>query len=100
MNNQSHQVSDASIKRYWKIREPKTIEGIEANERLRPIEIFNKWADQENFCKYTRWEALRKIASMDHKILSHVLYELRDKTEKLNQVSSAFELINSLTKES
>ncbi|QDP59132.1 MAG: hypothetical protein GOVbin4318_16 [Prokaryotic dsDNA virus sp.] len=96
MNKTSYQVSDASIKRYWKLRKPKTIEEIEVNEKLQPVEIFNRWADSENFCNITRWEALQAIAKEDYLILQHVIYELREKTKKLNKISEAFEIINEI----
>jgi len=96
MNKTSYQVSDASIKRYWELRKPKTIEEIEDNEKLRPIDIFNKWAKQENFYKYTYWTALQKIAQEDYQILDHVIYMLEDKTQKLNKIAEAFDLINDL----
>ena len=94
MNKTSYQVSDASIKRYWELRKPKTEN--EYTSDLRPIDIFNKWAKQENFCKYTYWTALQKIAQEDYWILDHVMYMLKDKTQKLNKIAEAFEIINDL----
>tara|TARA_R100000479_G_C6245218_1_gene150326 strand:+ start:77 stop:373 length:297 start_codon:yes stop_codon:yes gene_type:complete len=96
MNKTSYQVSDASIKRYWKLRKPKTIEGIEANEKLRPIEIFHRWCNLESFYSYTKWEALEKIAQEDYHVLKSVIFQLREKTEKLNKIAEAFEIINEL----
>ena len=96
MNKTSYQVSDASIKRYWQLRKPKTIEDIEANEELLPIDIFNSWANRENFCNITRWEALQAIANEDYSILQYVIYELREKTKKLNKIADAFEIINDI----
>lgn len=96
MNKTSYQVSDASIKRYWQLRKPKTLEEIEDNEKLRPIDIFDKWTKQENFCKYTYWSALQKIAEDDYCIMDHVIYMLKEKTEKLNKIAEAFEIINDL----
>ena len=96
MNKTSYQVSDASIKRYWELRKPKTIEGIEANEKLRPIEIFHKWSNLESFSSYTRWEALEKIAKEDYHVLKSVIFQLKEKTEKLNKIAEAFDLINDL----
>tara|TARA_B100001939_G_scaffold311505_1_gene294092 strand:- start:455 stop:754 length:300 start_codon:yes stop_codon:yes gene_type:complete len=94
MNKTSYQVSDASIKRYWELRKPKTEN--EYTSDLRPIDIFNKWAKQENFCKFTYWDALQKIAQEDYWILDHVMYMLKDKTQKLNKIAEAFEIINDL----
>ena len=96
MKQTSYQVSDASIKRYWQLRKPKTIEDIEANEELQPIDIFNNWANRENFCNITRWEALQAIAREDYLILQHVIYELREKTKKLKKIADAFEIINDI----
>ena len=96
MNKTSYQVSEASIKRYWQLRKPKSIEDIEANEELQPIDIFNNWANKENFCNITRWEALQAIAHEDYSILQYVIRELREKTKKLNKIVEAFEIINEI----
>lgn len=96
MNKTSYQVSEASIKRYWAMRKPKTEVEIDTIVDLRPIDIFNKWAKKENFCRLTYWTALQAIAQEDYWILDHAIYMLRDKTEKLNKIADAFEIINEI----
>jgi len=96
MNKTSYQVSDASIKRYWQLRKPKTIEEIEANEKLTPRQIFEKWVRIENFSSYARWDALKAVALQDYELMCSVMCELREKTEKLNKIAEAFEIINDL----
>lgn len=96
MNKTSYQVSDAAIKRYWQMRKPKKEAEIDAIVDLRPIDIFNKWTKTENFCKYTYWTALQAIAQEDYWILDHAIYMLREKTEKLNKIADAFEIINEI----
>lgn len=92
MNKTSYQVSEASIKRYHLLQ----VQIFESDEQIRPIEIFNRWAESENFCKITRWEALQAIAKKDYSILQEVIYELREKTKKLNKIAEAFEIINEI----
>ena len=92
MNKTSYQVSDASIKRYHLLQ----IQIFKVDKQIRPIEIFNRWAKSENFCNITRWEALQAIAKEDYSILQEVIYELEEKTKKLNKISEAFEIINEI----
>ena len=92
MKKTSYQVSDASIKRYRLLQ----VQIFESDENMPPIEIFNRWVESENFCNITRWEALQAIAKEDYSMLQHVIYELRDKTKKLNKIAEAFEIINEI----
>lgn len=96
MNKTSYQVSDASIKRYWQLRKPKTLEDIEANEKLTTRQIFDKWVKIENFSSFARWDALKAVALQDYTLMCSVMLELREKTEKLNKIADAFEVINDL----
>jgi len=96
MNKTSYQVSDSSIKRYWQLRKPKTIEEIEANERSTARQIFDKWVKIENFSSFTKWEAFKVVALQDYELMCSVIFELRDKTEKLNKLAEAFEIINEI----
>lgn len=88
MDKTSYQVSDASIKRYWQLKI--------ANDNLRAIDIYEDWVKSESFCKYTKWEALGKIAKEDQGILEAIVLRLREKTEKLNKINEAFEIINEI----
>ena len=90
MNKTSYQVSDASIKRYWKMWESNRV----SDDELNSMKLFNKWSKQENFCSYTKWDALRIIAKDDYELLSQVIYDLREKTEKLSKIADAFEIIS------
>lgn len=92
MKKTSYQVSEASIKRYRLLQ----VQTLESDENILPIEIFNRWVKSENFCNITRWEALQAIAKEDHSMLQHVIYELCEKTKKLNKISEAFEIINEI----
>ena len=92
MKKTSYQVSEASIKRYRLLQ----VQIFESDENVPPIKIFNRWAESENFCNITRWEALKAIAKEDYSMLDHVIYELRDKTKKLNKIAEAFEIINEI----
>ena len=58
------------------------------------MDVFNEWSKEENFSSYTKWEALRIIAKNDHALLGQVIYDLRQKTEKLSKIADAFEIIS------
>ena len=92
MKKTSYQVSEASIKRYRLLQ----VQIFESNENIQPIKIFDRWVESENFCNITRWEALQAIAKEDYSMLQNVIYELRDKTKKLNKIGEAFSIINEI----
>lgn len=82
------------------MRKPKladaTLEEIEANEKLTARQIFDKWVKVENFSSFTRWDALKAVALQDYELMCSVMFELREKTEKLNKIADAFEIINDI----
>lgn len=97
MNKTSYQVSDASIKRYWAMRKPKTIEEIDEMLRKNPIDIFNSWTESENLSNGAYYLAMRRLCKDDRGLLGDVIDLLREKTEKLNKIADAFELLKSIT---
>lgn len=96
MSKTSYQVSEASIKRYWKMWESNR----KQDDRKHPRDLFNEWSDKEGFSVSAHYDALVMISQDDSNLLRSIIFDYRENKEKLNQISSAFELINSLTKES
>jgi Txe/YoeB family toxin of Txe-Axe toxin-antitoxin module len=96
MNKTSYQVSDASIKRYWQLRKPKTIEEIEEMLKQEPIDIFKSWAKSENLSYEAYYTGMRRLCKADRGLLRDVIDLLKDKTEKLNKIADAFEIINDI----
>ena len=96
MNKTSYQVTDASIKRYWQLRKPKTIEEIEVMLSKEPIDIFRSWAESENLSNGAYYLAMRRICKEDRGLLGDVIDLLEEKTKKLNKIAEAFEIINDI----
>tara|TARA_R100001163_G_scaffold30951_1_gene24294 strand:+ start:481 stop:765 length:285 start_codon:yes stop_codon:yes gene_type:complete len=92
MNKTSYQVSDASIKRYWKLWESNR----KKDDRKLPIELFNEWSDEENFSVYAHYDAMSVIAKDDVPFLKSIIFDYRETRRKLNKISEAFEIINEL----
>ena len=93
MNKTSYTVSDASVKRYWQLR---------TNEDYRgdTWHCFEEWAKRENFSKSgAYWDAMKIICREDKAFLSEAIFSFQMAQQKLDQISSAFDVINRLTKE-
>lgn len=92
MNKTSYQVSDASIKRYWKMWESNRNQPSEAF----PIDLFNEWSDKEGFSASAHYSALVAICQEDVPLLRDVMDDYRETKRKLNKIADAFEIINDL----
>jgi hypothetical protein len=92
MKKTSYNVSDASIKRYWKMWETNR----KQDDRLYPKELFDKWCDEENFSGYAHYDAMRMIVKEDFALLRDIITDYRETKRKLNTIADAFEIINDL----
>ena len=92
MNKTSYQVSDASIKRYWKMWENNR----KQDDRKYPMELFDEWSDKENLYVGARYDALRLILPEDFELLRSVMSDYRETKRKLNKIAEAFEIITDL----
>jgi len=92
MNKTSYQVSEASIKRYWKMWENNR----KQDDRTHPIDLFNEWSEEENFSVYAHYDAMSVIAKDDFVLLKDIICDYRQTRRKLNKITEAFEIINEL----
>jgi len=92
MNKKSYQVSDASIKRYWKMWESNRHRA----DHKYPLELFDEWSDKENFSTYAYWDALKVIIKDDLVLQGAIINDYRETKRKLNKIADAFEIINDL----
>lgn len=92
MNKTSYQVSEASIKRYWKMWENNR----KQDDRKHPRDLFNEWSDKEGFSVSAHYSALVVICQEDTPLLRGVMYDYRETKGKLNKIAEAFEIINDI----
>ena len=92
MNKTSYNVSDASIKRYWKLWENNR----KQDDRLYPRELFDKWSDDENLSGQAHYDAMRIIVKEDYALLRDIITDYRETKRKLNKIADAFEIINDI----
>jgi N-glycosylase/DNA lyase len=93
MKKTSYTVSDASVKRYFELRETEAHEGD-------TWACFEEWTENENFSKGAAyWDAMKIICRKDKAFLSEAIFSFQMAQQKLDQISSAFDVINRLTKE-
>jgi len=92
MSKTSYQVSEASIKRYWKLWESNR----KKDDCKPPIDLFNEWSEEENFSVYAHYDAMSVIAKDDVVFLKDIIYAYRETRRKLNKIKEAFEIINEL----
>jgi hypothetical protein len=94
MSKTRYQVSDASVRRF----KQKVLEELENGDYNNPMGTFNEWATEEGFSKYTYWDALTNRCKEDKQLLADTLFEFKQTKDKLDQITSAFSVINELTK--
>jgi len=93
MNKTSYTVSDASVKRYFELRETEKYSHDSWN-------CFEEWTKRENFSKGgAYWDAMKIICRKDNAFLPEAIFSYQMAQQKLDQISSAFDVINTLTKE-
>ena len=92
MNKTSYQVSEASIKRYWKMWENNR----KQDDRKYPIDLFNEWSDKEGFSVSAHYDALVLILQDDYNLLRDIMSDYRETKRKLNKIADAFEIINDI----
>ena len=92
MNKTSYQVSEASIKRYWKMWESNR----KQDDRKYPIDLFNEWSDKESFSVSAYYDALVLILQDDYNLLRDIMNDYRETKRKLNKIAEAFEIINEI----
>lgn len=92
MNKTSYQVSDASIKRYWKMWD----DNRKQDDRKYPMELFNEWSDKENLYVGAHYDAIRIIVKEDFALLRDIINDYRETKRKLNKLADAFEIINEI----
>ena len=93
MNKTSYTVSDASVKRYFELRETEEYS-------YNTWHCFEEWAKRENFSKGgAYWDAMKIICREDKAFLSEAIFSFQMAQQKLDQISSAFDVINRLAKE-
>lgn len=93
MNKTSYTVSDASVKRYFTLKERE-------DYKYNSWSCFEEWTRLENFSKGgAYWDAMKIICKKDKSFLSEAIFSYQMAQQKLDQISSAFDVINRLTKE-
>lgn len=92
MKTTSYQVSDSSIKRYWKLWESNR----KKDDRKHPMDLFNEWSDEENFSVYAHYDAMGMIAKDDVVLLKAIICDYGQTRRKLNKIAEAFEIINEI----
>ncbi len=93
MMTTKYTVSDASVKRYFELRETEEYSYNTWN-------CFEEWTRLENFSKGgAYWDAMKIICKKDKSFLSEAIFSYQMAQQKLDQISSAFDVINTLTKE-
>ena len=93
MTTTKYTVSDASVKRYFTLKER---EIYKHNSWV----CFEEWTRLENFSKGgAYWDAMKIICKKDKAFLSEAIFSYQMAQKKLDQISDAFDVINSLTKE-
>lgn len=90
MTTTKYTVSDASVKRYFELREKKEYS-------YNTWSCFEEWVKRENFSKGgAYWDAMKIICRKDKAFLSEAIFSYQIAQQKLDQISSAFDVINSL----
>ena len=94
MSKTRYQVSDASVGRFRQ----KVLEELENGDYDNPLETFKEWAKEEGFSTFTYWEALTTVCKEDKQLLADTIFEFKQTKDKLDQITSAFSVINEVTK--
>ena len=93
MSTTKYTVSDASVKRYFTLKERE-------DYKYNSWNCFEEWTRLENFSKGgAYWDAMKIICKEDKSFLSEAIFSYQMAQQKLDQISSAFDVINRLTKE-
>ena len=91
MTTTKYTVSDASVKRYFELRETDEY-------NYNTWSCFEEWVKRENFSKEgAYWDAMKIICRKDKAFLSEAIFSYQMAQKKLDQISSAFDVINSLS---
>ena len=82
-------VSDAAIKRYWKLK-------LSDQYKHNSWNCFAEWVDLEKFSKHSYWSAMKIICKEDDSFLNDVIHEFQYTQSKLDTIANAFSLVNDL----
>ncbi len=83
-------VSDAAVKRYWKLKESD-------HYKYNSWNCFAEWTAVENFSKGgAYWSAMKMICKEDRSFLNDVIHEFQMTQCKLDTIANAFAVVNDL----